>query len=205
MERSWEHCATGAEAAAPESVRNEQCPFRNRHCHGRILCRCAEFAHLVLRLGPNLPVFGKNWRDIGVVVFNRSTFSCGGVPHVQARKETMSRRARELTVDQTALVAAVRRISRQRTKINTNYVMSILRAREEGSHLRCHRRGRRHLLPGSAGDRAQARACAALRGIGRRCSEAARIGRRRSAAQPPSDAVGQGDGGTTRRRPPRVR
>ncbi|WP_453984986.1 hypothetical protein [Brevibacterium casei] len=45
----------------------------------------------------------------------------------------MSRRARELTVDQTALVAAVRSISRQRTKINTNYVMSILRAREEGA------------------------------------------------------------------------
>lgn len=45
----------------------------------------------------------------------------------------MSRRARELTVDQTALVGAVRRIARQRTKINTNYVMSILRAREEGA------------------------------------------------------------------------
>ncbi|GAA1855012.1 hypothetical protein GCM10009813_15380 [Brevibacterium marinum] len=45
----------------------------------------------------------------------------------------MSRRARELTVDQTALVGAVRKVSRQRTKINTDYVMAILRAREEGA------------------------------------------------------------------------
>ena len=45
----------------------------------------------------------------------------------------MSRRARELTVDQATLVGAVRKVSRQRTKINTDYVMSILRAREEGA------------------------------------------------------------------------
>ncbi|GEB23767.1 hypothetical protein [Brevibacterium aurantiacum] len=45
----------------------------------------------------------------------------------------MSRRARELTVDQTALVGAVRKVSRQRAKINTDYVMAILRAREEGA------------------------------------------------------------------------
>ncbi len=45
----------------------------------------------------------------------------------------MSRRARELTADQSALVGAVRKIARQRTKINTNYVMAILRAREEGA------------------------------------------------------------------------
>lgn len=45
----------------------------------------------------------------------------------------MSRRARELTVDQAALVGAVRKIARQRSRINTNYVMAILRAREEGA------------------------------------------------------------------------
>ncbi|SMX93007.1 hypothetical protein BSP239C_02420 [Brevibacterium sp. 239c] len=45
----------------------------------------------------------------------------------------MSRRARELTVDQTALVGAVRKVSRQRAKVNTDYVMAILRAREEGA------------------------------------------------------------------------
>lgn len=45
----------------------------------------------------------------------------------------MSRRARELTVDQAVLVGAVRKVSRQRTKINTDYVMAILRAREEGA------------------------------------------------------------------------
>src|SRR5699024_6862485 len=50
-----------------------------------------------------------------------------------AREETMSRRARELTVDQTALVGVVRKVARQRSKINTDYVMAILRAREEGA------------------------------------------------------------------------
>lgn len=45
----------------------------------------------------------------------------------------MSRRPRELTVDQAALVGAVRKVSRQRSKVNTDYVMAILRAREEGA------------------------------------------------------------------------
>lgn len=53
--------------------------------------------------------------------------------YMNAREETMSRRARELTVDQTALVGVVRKVARQRSKINTDYVMAILRAREEGA------------------------------------------------------------------------
>jgi hypothetical protein len=52
---------------------------------------------------------------------------------LKAREETMSRRARELTVDQTALVGVVRKVAKQRSKINTDYVMAILRAREEGA------------------------------------------------------------------------
>ena len=52
---------------------------------------------------------------------------------MNAGEETMSRRARELTVDQAALVGAVRKVARQRSKINTDYVMAILRAREEGA------------------------------------------------------------------------
>ena len=53
--------------------------------------------------------------------------------YMNAMEETMSRRARELTVDQTALVGVVRKVARQRSKINTDYVMAILRAREEGA------------------------------------------------------------------------
>ncbi|GAA4387522.1 MULTISPECIES: hypothetical protein [Brevibacterium] len=43
----------------------------------------------------------------------------------------MSRRARQLTAEQKVLVNAVRRIARQRSRVNANYVAAILRAREE--------------------------------------------------------------------------
>lgn len=44
----------------------------------------------------------------------------------------MSRRARELTAEQKAVVNTVRRIARQRSRANANYVSAILRAREQG-------------------------------------------------------------------------
>ncbi|GAA2007346.1 hypothetical protein [Brevibacterium samyangense] len=44
----------------------------------------------------------------------------------------MSRRARELNSDQQAVVGAVKRIAKQRAKVNANYVSTILRAREQG-------------------------------------------------------------------------
>lgn len=43
----------------------------------------------------------------------------------------MSRRARELNGEQKVLVNAVRRIAKQRSRVNSNYVASILRARDE--------------------------------------------------------------------------
>lgn len=44
----------------------------------------------------------------------------------------MSRRPRALTAEQKAVVQAVRRIAKQRQRVNSNYVSAILRAREEG-------------------------------------------------------------------------
>ena len=44
----------------------------------------------------------------------------------------MSRRARHLSAEQKVLVSAVRRVARQRSRVNANYVAAILRAREEG-------------------------------------------------------------------------
>ncbi len=44
----------------------------------------------------------------------------------------MARRPRALTAEQKAVVQAVRRIAKQRQRVNSNYVSAILRAREEG-------------------------------------------------------------------------
>lgn len=44
----------------------------------------------------------------------------------------MARRPRALTAEQKAVVQAVRRIAKQRQRVNANYVSAILRAREEG-------------------------------------------------------------------------
>lgn len=44
----------------------------------------------------------------------------------------MVRRARELNADQKVLVSAVKRVARQRARVNANYVNTILQARESG-------------------------------------------------------------------------
>ena len=44
----------------------------------------------------------------------------------------MIRRVRELTAEQKALISAVRRISKQRSRVHASYVAAILRAREKG-------------------------------------------------------------------------
>lgn len=44
----------------------------------------------------------------------------------------MTRRAKPLTAEQKAVIASVRRISKQRTRINESYIAAVINAREAG-------------------------------------------------------------------------